>query len=186
MNKQEPLNQLLKDVFAEEGYAEFRSTLYQQSLAELRHQRKARIRTRALLGITCLLGASYLFLQFQPVHSPTNFAGTQKNVTLPLNQTSISSIALASQPLSKTQVVHTSRSHVDIITTSSQNIFLTATKPSVEIIRTNPALGPELITSDEELLAFFKGYPVELVATGPRSKRLIFLNPEDEKLFLEP
>jgi hypothetical protein len=90
-----------------------------------------------------------------------------------------------SRPLAPQQIVKTEGKLAERVITQADGLPRTVRASRVQVIHT-PQNGAQRVVSDEQLLALFEGRPIALVAVGPGVKRLLFLDPNDEAMFLGP
>ena len=165
MNRKPDNEELLADVFAEAGPADFRASMLGETLRLVRRRRRWR-QARHVAGMFFVLGLLMIFVrQKNPPHPP---------VSAPPMVTTVSENyeLVRTQPLPNGAIVTTEPSR--------EGQFI-APATGVEIVQNTP--GNFRTINDAELLALVAQKPAILIRTGPDSEELVFANPEDQKSF---
>jgi hypothetical protein len=153
---------LLADVLAEAEPTGFREALLGETLRLAGSRRRTRRYRRASAALVVLGLLGTLAWQFLlPGHGRiTPNAASYANVR--------------TEPLPPGAIVRTQPFALDRIVMSVA---------SVDVIHTTPNSGRFRKIDDDELLALVAPRPAALVRVGPNSAKLIFVNPEDQKVF---
>jgi len=160
--KRNDSEQLLDDVLGDAAPADFRATLLDATLRQVRRRKRTRRWHQGLAVAACLTLVSFAcWKMFWPASRT-------------IEPRAPALIVVHSRPLDRSMIVETNPRTVNTVVSSSSTFAL---------VETGTAKGLFQEIDDEGLLALLAGKPVALVRRGPHQVELIFLNPEDEKGF---
>jgi hypothetical protein len=174
MKKKPENDSLLQDLLHSED-SQFREETLQKSLQGVRAKRNARARNKIVLGVAMVCLGAVVWTTSSP--KPSTEVATPELPTS--RQKEEPSAFIKTGAPASHEFLTTRNTGVDILTTADFKKRSGALL--VEIVETRSEKIPQL--TDDELLAVFKGHQAVLVATGPNTKELKFLNPKDRDKF---
>lgn len=163
MNNQPESERLFDDVLNDAASPEFRASLLDGTLRQVRRRKHIRRWSRGVVVAAVVLAAvSFAFWRTSP------------RVSQRADLRKPDLIIVHSRPLDPSMVVQTKPGELSVVASMSSGFAVVETGTTRSILQ-------EL--DDDGLLRLLQGKAVALVKHGPNQAELIFLNPEDEKGF---
>jgi hypothetical protein len=161
MNEPEHSDRLLNDVLEDGTSPEFRASVLERTLREVRRHRRVRKARRGALIAASLLSVSIAIWRSVGPNS--------------LIRPGAACELVPTQPLPAAQVVETKDGAAKVIMTAASNAPIE--------FGTLPEGGRFTEFNDSDLLNLLAGKPVALVRLAPHQAEIVFLNPDDAEGF---